>query len=362
MLITVAVAAASTRRQASERCPGKVCFRLTSKNGMRSSTRCNPAASKLASRRRRRIRVAPRSRDGPYPIAFFGVRRMTCMSPSQEHRDRTSGGDVAHGVVIGLAVAIVTFASPFISKESPLMMHRRPLRRGRRTTSRRRPAFEEVTRTPTVDIGSPSLSVYRILTGGRKSIIHLLMHRGDVAAGQRNQSWCRPHAENIATAQLRSAARREPRQDIRTTRRAATNLSLASSAVHQRPGLRAASGAPSASIHVAADACRFARPGASRTSSTAASASSFGSSTGCDDVPTARVGDRRGYTHQLPPGSHPFHPRCGAAPSTSPVRRRSMIARHPPPCHLWDLRRGLQLALTSACPSPSTIAHRARLP
>ncbi len=39
---------------------------------------------------------------------------------------------------------------------------------------------------------------------------------------------------------------------IRTSRRAATNLSLPSSAVHQRPGLRAASGASSARIHAAA--------------------------------------------------------------------------------------------------------------
>jgi hypothetical protein len=114
-----------------------------------------------------------RNRDGPYPTVFFGVPPMTCRSPSQEHRDRTRGGDVAEGGVIGFGVTIVTFVSPFISKESPRIMHRRPLRGGRRSTTRRRLACRTVTGTPTVDIGSPSLIVNRILTGGRQRIIHV---------------------------------------------------------------------------------------------------------------------------------------------------------------------------------------------
>jgi len=51
---------------------------------------------------------------------------------------RAHGGDVADGGVIGLEVAVVRFVSPFISERTLPDRHRRALRPGRSSTSRRR--------------------------------------------------------------------------------------------------------------------------------------------------------------------------------------------------------------------------------
>ena len=103
-------------------------------------------------------------------------------------------------------------------------------------------------------------------------------------------------------------------------------------------------------------------PWASRTCSTAASASSFGSSTGCDDVPTARVGGRRGCARSA--ASRITSVRSPRLRRPVYFTRSATIDDCPPSASVPSQGPStrMQLAVTSACPWPSTIAHRARLP
>ena len=159
-------------------------------------------------------------------------------------------------------------------------------------------ACEAVTGTPAVVIGPPSLVVHRMLIGGRQSVIHVRTHAA---------TSCRQHAENMATAQLSAALRRD--------------LSDASGPSPPLPFLRSRSViedmvtgwlrgilGPS---HGAALPVHFAHPVASRIGSPAASATSFGPSTG-------RLRDARLATSPRVPQ----HPRSRLSWPTAPPPRR----------------------------------------
>jgi hypothetical protein len=143
-----------------------------------------------------------RNHDAWWPVAVLDVPRITCIAPTQDHRARTHGGDVADGGVIGLRIAIVTFVSPFISHESHGSF-----------TGVLAGAVSKLDIEATTLLARPlpgprwltSVSLHSLSTGsligGRQSIIHLRTHAA---------TSCRQYAENMATAQLSAALRRHP--------------------------------------------------------------------------------------------------------------------------------------------------------